>query len=530
MSTNPEISGAHIPWVRRTSEQWQQQVREEEAVRLFFLASQSKPLTKPDAWIDRWQLQIPLEAYWGGSVRRMLAAAGEVRKNDDSKFARDETDDLACSVADIFARQPDLYQFLDVTRQLLNPAEAPKEKWNFLLSKEYNLKEKRADALRQFPDWENLEVSYQTLTALFYPKVLSFAHRKARKMGADFDEWQSIAGIQLVQTALNFYWETVAIGPSWTTDRFLSVVCISIHNPMSLVYDTRTLELSTAGLENYPSADKAEEVVLNSLAEAEINRLILAVTPTTKDIEVLRLRIFAGMEAGEIAAELGMSFPSVKRAIGRFKTRLRDLDPSEVSIPIRPKREEHATPFWDDLFANLPKYRRCFDEYQDILKPSFREIVQLLFRLQTGQRDSTIAAIDLYLRSKGINLTKDSIRRRITMAINQLNHKEPLQQDGSSHYKSRWVIYQKIELIEQAYRNPHIWDSYSERTREILTKVILEGRGENGVAGAVAKELGIHACTVSRTIDRVLRDIFRTNGNPSLSPELLSKPRHLLPT
>lgn len=434
----------------------------------------------------------------------------EFKDKNNTSGMSDDTEEMTYSAAKVF-EDPQFYPYLMATR-LANKAR------------------KRTRILGTDPDEvQDQQRNYQDLVEVFYPSIKRFARYKASRSRLDADEWEGIAGVDLASSASNFYWETMVIDPQWTVARFLKTVYRSIQDPMLDTFDTHTLEVSTEAMGRYRSTHNTEAEVLQNLSEQSIEALIRA--QGKQAVEVLNMKIFDALSCPQIAKKLGLSESGVIGIVNRFRAALREkAEGGDPNVPSVPKKDFQKTPFWDNLFGNIDKYRAQFKQRGDMLTPFRRLMVEKFFQLQTGDRDTTIQAVWQSFQEVGWDITKDTVRRAIAAGINLIDFRE--RQDGRVHGQLLvgWSRHQQAGLVAQVAQDPNIWDTLPEQRRKVLEEYFIEDKGGQITMKSIAEKLGLHESTVSRQISRGIRDIIRIRGSIQYRGELADKPRNLLPT
>jgi len=285
----------------------------------------------------------------------------------------------------------------------------------------------------------------------------------------------------------------------------------------------------TDAIGRYSSPDNTEEESMQDLSREYVDNLITTHAGSAQAIEILNLKIFQGMSHTEIAGELGIRSNQVARTVSEFRNKLRELSQNEdPNIPCRPKQDSAKRTFWDDLFEHVEEYRRRFENHQGMLKPFHKLMVQKFFEFQTGDRDTTLEVVWRWFQDNGWNITKDTARRAINAGINQINNREPSGR-ANEQMSSGWARHQQTHLVQEIFKDPNTWDTFSQQRRYILKRFFIDGAAGTITQRQIAQELGLNESIVSREIDRALREIYRVKGNPIYNDQLLSKSRNLLP-
>lgn len=321
------------------------------------------------------------------------------------------------------------------------------------------------------------------------------------------------------------------IDPEWTVARFTKTALKSVQDPGVNKFDTSTLEVSTEAMSRYGAGENTEKTVFHKLSDEYVDDLVTRFTDSEIAIRVLNMRIHEQTSYEKIAAQVGISPHEVGKIILSFRQSLlakslagdKDVPVAEIK-----SKKNGASPFWDDLFENLDKYQTDFTQKSPMLKKFHATVLDRFFRLQTGDKNTSIDLVWQSFLEEGHALTRDTIRRAIASAVNQITHREN-KQSRHGQLGTGWSRHQQAKLVAEVASDPNLWSTFSDQRQYVLQRYFIDGEGRNITASEIARELGVHDSTVGREIDKALRQIYRVRGSITSNPQLSSTARNLLP-
>ncbi len=532
----------NYPWSNRKATDWIKDVEKKDAERLFaavLMQSENRDLF----WVNITRLQLieAVKAYWPDDLDGFQKDVSKETTRTLSKVVipikeYDQDTKLATEASSIFARCPDLFPYLVAAKKATK-----------IYSPEKIISAKSADPSSQLIlgeitrclNWDEQRLAqsqkaYQELVKLFWPVASAIAahHRSLGPRSVSGDDWQGIAGIGLSLVVMKFYWETLVLDPTETIDIFRANLALCIYDGSSQKFDASALEVSVDNLDLYQSAaaDDPAEIMLQGESERKVSALIDALSSSPKEAEILRLKIDGDLDNMHIMKKIGVTKAKVEQTLTAFKTKLRELaEKGELDFDVPAKKGFHEPVFWTDLQSKLEDYRRLYETNKRLLRPYFRDILEVFFEVQTGERASTLENVaeafnqrynGRYPRKAQIS----TVRRAIQRGIDRLNQ-TPTE---IRKQQARANRYQSFLVIREAYNNQNIWQTLDPKIQEILQRFFLDDPDLSITQAQIAKDLGIDDGTASRRINRGILQILRLQGNPRSNPDLLRKPRHNL--
>lgn len=525
--SRPQIPG-RFPWSYRSEKQWNLFTSVSDVTRLFAFAAnhdQADPESAYD-WIISKDLILPFMMNWKGNIAEMTQIVN--KQNDYGRGLRKipAVEALYPQAENLFTANPSLYQYLMATRM------AVRERNKLVRAderSEFNVDQRRKEILGENYS-EDQKAQFQQLIEIFYSQALRYGQMRSRRSSTSGEEWESMAGLYLTQSVANFYWETMAINPRLTTDRFLRVLFNSIQDPASGVFDTRVLEVTTEAMRTYHNGNTTEAEALSKESDQEVEALVERFANSTQIKDFLLHRITHGSNYKALKDQFGITRDKASEIVAGFRQFLQTQSANgetPLSVPQTHKKPAENY-FWNDLFQNMEKYQTLFDEKRPMLTPFRQQVLDFFFTLQTGDKQTTIDAVFEAMAKNGSKANRDSIRRAINGSINLINYRERTQVKHG-HLTVGWSRHEQAKMFDQAAQDPAVWTDFSERDQYVLRRFFLEGRGREVTQKQIAEEVGINAATVSRIIERAIRRLHRSKGSIVENQHLAYKPRNHLP-
>lgn len=503
----PKRDVAFLPWHGRETEEWEKTVSRTEAFRLFFLARKEHSKQFPDndlSWIARFSLEVPFALYWEENPKLLLKDIRSTEEKSSSasqKHINTETINLLMPpVCKIFT-DLSLCNFLRTIRQI--DRERHKSQANSLSPAQVNL----MAAAGQKLNWSDSAVctaqqAYHALAELFLPQASRYARaRQTQQFRQDFDDLEAMTHFQTTLRVIQFYWESIAINPQWTLNRFLSSLSASLYDPSFNSFDSKRLETRReVAFQKTPHS-------LDKIAEQEELTQVCNLLSSTQRV-VFEQRVVQERTYSDIARELQVPLWKIKDiAKGlrcKFGALLKVKKPDNKGQTINNSTEK---PPLKGLLADHQRYRSLFEKHKMELRPLHRAIFDTVLRVQTGEKDSTLEALKEHFPSENVTTLERQIRRIIAL----LNGDERIILSKQVTPGGR---YQESQMARQvAEKEEDYWQTFTPIQQKIIIEFYLTDPNLSISQKEVAGRLGIDSATVSRNLE-LIRMRFITLFSP----------------
>lgn len=501
----PKKDATFLPWDGRETEEWEKTVSRTEAFRLFFLAHKEHPKQFPDndlSWIARFSLEVPFALYWEENPKLLLKDIRSTEEKSSSASQRHintETINLLMPpVCKIFT-DLSLCNFLRTIRQI--DRERHKSQANSLSPAQVNL----MVAAGQKLNWSDSAVStaqqaYQTLAELFLPQASRYARaRQTQQFRQDSDDLEAMAHLQTTLQVTQFYWESIAINPQWTLNRFLSSLSASLYDPSFNSFDSKRLEVrGEVTFQKTPhSGNITETPAFDKIAEQEELTQVCKMLSSTQRV-VFEQRVVQERTYSDIARELQVPLWKIKdiaKVLRRkFRALLKVKKPDNKGQTINNSTEK---PPLKGLLADHQRYRSLFEKHKMELRPLHRAIFDAVLTVQTSEKDSTLKALQEHFPSEKVTTLERQIRR-ITALLNG-NERIIL-----SKQVTPGARYRESQMARQVAQNQEdYWQAFTPIQQKIIIEFYLTDPNLSISQKEVARQLGINSATVSRNLELI---------------------------
>jgi RNA polymerase sigma factor (sigma-70 family) len=473
-------------------------------------------------WIKKWDLRIPLELYWGDTNTFLVEKDERDRKRSprkENEQIEKRTIETAKDISPLFD-DADFIPFLQNMRKAVRDQQDKRKDDNSKASQQDIFSVAQQHMRLSTDDLQRLKVSYEHLTLAFLPLAIQVARWRANHSSyMDYDDWQGTAGVILTKTIPTFQWELFQIDPNYATDLFRARLAKAIQDPHKEHFDTRTLEVGHRDIAVYSRYDTTEREALASLEEEEVNMIISSYTSTPQQAEIVRLKIYENLDGKAIAERLGLRQHNVNKELVVFRENVASSKHGqELGVVGENGEQKERQTFWDDLFANIDKYKARFELNRDRLSPYRKKLLDTFFAVQNGDKHESLQAVSDQLDGTAWH----TARRQVQATINFLNNREE-KTISKTQSEKLWTKAQVRTQLEQLLRrNPeYLATVLTERQQIIAVRWFIDGVTQT----LIATELDIHISRVSREIQKIQMTLLRYFGSTAAKPALLNKSR-----
>jgi hypothetical protein len=381
---------------------------------------------------------------------------------------------------------------------------------------------------------------YQALLALFFPQVRMYAKSDSSRSRSGYDplaidraEDEQAIFEKLATAAVNFFWETAAIDPIWTTARFLYYAWTACRKSHAWARnDSHGLEVLEAAWRAGSDAAgaggrKAEHEDFYSLgqnlgdetADQAVTRVVdgdlmailhKLVTEYPLGGEAFLLSTFGDYTQEEIGQRQGgASDAAVGNRLRAFKrllaARLAERYPDKFAArpEVRKGGQGAISPVWAEL-----RNRRYTPAQLLILPPMHRTIIETALRVAQDVAPERNAILDA-ICAVHPQWQRSTVRRAVQGGIRILDHlpEEQRGENPASLKRRQWARLGAVFRHMQEH-NPRDWHALPEQTRHLVELYYLADTQPTEVE--VAEQLGCHSSTVHRNLNILARRYVRS--------------------
>lgn len=261
--------------------------------------------------------------------------------------------------------------------------------------------------------------------------------------------------------------------------------------------------------------DKVQKIALAKLKENEIWLIMDSCCQTADEYDLLEAAIKEEGKTGleDTASKNNVPDEDLRELKITFQVRLLSylLGNEKPEFKYHPKNQK----FWDDFLSNLGRYRELFRTNRMMLRPYYRALLDAFFANADKVNSVSLAdkdeLIDLTWESFS-SLQRVSIRRHVQTAIDTISTKpmklQPEQQKDL--HLQRYAQAEKLRWIKE--NDPAVWNSFTERERQIIERLYFSDPEQRITKNQVAKEIGIRPWTISRDLDKIRTAVIKAQG------------------
>lgn len=502
---------AEFPWANRTAREWTVMTSKDDVLKLLKYAqheSQGKDLESIKDWYQKWDFGEVVNVFWNGSfdtLEQELTSYNKIHlSRENISEGNQETKDHLTLLEEIFSDNT-VYQYFNIANKLISEKNTHSDS-----SLQNRIQQKMQLSDEEF---NRLQEKYHRLTEALMPVAdrvtRSRMKRTIRRTPEDFEDWRGIGHMRLSAAVLSYYWEPAAINKELALEGFYGFLSKSIWDTRAIKFDTRTLEVHCDDLTQFSDGKGCDVVALQNISDEYVNEIISNFT-SEQNQKIIRMKMDGDAEK-EIAEALSIDKQRVKYVVSSFRDALRKnrLQIGDRTLSPEDRQLKKGVTFLDQTFPQ-DHYQKLLANRGAMLRPYLRKLVESLLEVQTGEKQSTLSALqEIFPDSQ-----KDTIRRHLESAIDILEGKQDKNFTSIKGLeRERW----KQTVLQISQNDSHgLWSSLNSRDQHIMQKYFIDGVNQS----EVAKELGIDRSLVSRSIDRCKRNLLRYTGTLDLNRQV----------
>lgn len=494
-------------WKDRTANDWQKQVKEKEAARLFYLVSEKAGFTRyfdnpllSQKVITDFGLQTAFRTFWQDDPLTLDASVQEVRKMDKKQEFKDPDlmEEWVGRLNSVFGSH-DMYIFLLASR--LARFRLIYERKRGLPAQSFN--EKRREVLG-WPDEKlgECQKSYQQIIECFYPYVINqFRERIPRN--SDFDEKVAIAQETLSSSVINFYWETYGLDPKWTVERFLRSTFTSIYKATKDFGEEKSQDEPT--LYNLKAVESTEDDAIESLTVDPLSRITNKISnlPYRRAAEILIKHEIKSIRG--LAKQAGIGRVAARQVFLRLKNVLSGNE-EDFDLSNSPKGT-----YWERFVIDRERQRKAIEKIIPQLPKGRRRILQAFYEASATAADwqTVLNQVKEQLPSLQMSTINRHIRSGLKAVFDNVDlYKNSVRTTPLRHHQ-RYLTLMNLSKNEEFWAQVNANPSLREM---IVTVQLTYPDKDTKISGdIVGKVLGVHSVTVYKRLakfDRLVNKQF----------------------
>jgi DNA-directed RNA polymerase specialized sigma subunit len=495
------FSSQPFPWSNRSVDEWKHLVKPSEASSLFLHAqiASDQPTITPQV-IQDWDLENAAQAFIDPDRDTFYNDLTSLNNTSFPKREEERGEKYSLGVYEIFSNSR-LHSYLLTMRriQALRIQRKEMDVARSFNSNELNLAQETALQMQlSFNEEEDLSKRYHELVELFMEE---FSNNNYAIIG-DRDDARANAYVELTNCVINFYWETIAINPDETANRFIRYTVASMHDRVNGPSWTERRQIQQPRHEDgsdieYIGDSDTVGNALDNLATQEISGYVDDLNLSDLDKTILKLRILMNYSRSEIADTLNIDLSKVQYVLhngrSKLRTALKELYPD---IETWARNKTHSV--WAELTSieGHQSLKTLFQSKAYMLRDWEKRLFNIVLDITSAQsldRDELLDELQTYYP----DLQRESLRRNILKAVDVMNGN---QNHETGDLRRQQYNSHRSQLQHLQSKPEHYESIFTERQRNIIRDYYSDNPMK---AVDIAKLLDVHEATVSRELEKI---------------------------